>query len=506
MTQANLLSVDELVHELDTGRATVKFILDRFSPLLGQGTDTSRYPADILPVLIEIRDLMASGLLPSQIQEMLEKSQSPLTSPARSSDDIRLSPDALGMIQGLFQEICAHQDRVARAHEKRAEVEERKALAIEKRAEAEEKKAAAMNNIAMALQEMNQLRAVDAQSMEIAGQTARALTMNEAPEADTENGPDVLTDLDSLLDHPDPGSSPMPASGPENGDPGIPDLEPAHRSEPVTTDLDDLSELVDEPGLSPRDLDDLSSLIDTVSSGADTDDLAEPDAPPAMPGLDDLAKLVDEAAVKDPSDVDDLYALVDDHPSGTGREPSSDLDDLSLLLDEGGKETAGAEDIDDLYALVSESSPPPEDDLWSLVDEKGYPSDDAVTDMDDLSLLVETSKTPAPADQPMDDLWSLVEQQNGAGDEHTEPGDDLTALVDSSPEPASLKPDITPEQDMARYKAAVMQIIIELKSSGMSPGETTDRLNTDEVPTLSGKPQWRESAIAKIYGFIDSAT
>ena len=59
---------------------------------------------------------------------------------------------------------------------------------------------------------------------------------------------------------------------------------------------------------------------------------------------------------------------------------------------------------------------------------------------------------------------------------------------------------------MARYKAAVMQIIIELKSSGMSPGETTDRLNKDEVPTLSGKPQWRESAIAKIYGFIDSAT
>ena len=89
--------------------------------------------------------------------------------------------------------------------------------------------------------------------------------------------------------------------------------------------------------------------------------------------------------------------------------------------------------------------------------------------------------------------------------------DDLSALIDpveeNAPEPSqpSLKPDITPEQNLNAYKAAVMKIIIDLKSQGLTPRETTDRLNGDDVPTLSGKPKWAEKAISKIYGYIDSA-
>ena len=105
----------------------------------------------------------------------------------------------------------------------------------------------------------------------------------------------------------------------------------------------------------------------------------------------------------------------------------------------------------------------------------------------------------------MDDLSSLL------GDNNTEqapaPPEENTAAAPSSPQPTqpSLKPDITPEQDLAKYKAAVMKIIIKLKNQGLTAQQTTDRLNNDQVATLSGKPTWRVKAIEKIYGFIDSA-
>jgi uncharacterized protein YlxP (DUF503 family) len=83
-----------------------------------------------------------------------------------------------------------------------------------------------------------------------------------------------------------------------------------------------------------------------------------------------------------------------------------------------------------------------------------------------------------------------------------EPLDDLGALINDTP---SLKPDITPEDNLKEYKAAVMKIILGLKTQNLSAEETTKRLNQDGVQTISGKSQWSEKAISQIYKFIDSA-
>lgn len=583
MTQVNSLGIDAVIKELNLGRATVKFILARFAPFIACDPDGRTFDPKALATVIRIKDMMDDGLLPSQIEAALagdgDLSQAPAHQAEPPHTDVRMSRDALGFIQELFQDIKGHQNRIAQAHEKRAAAEERKAVAIEKRAEAEAKKAEAMNNIAAALQEMSRQRRVDDQTMEIAGQAAQALTLNEieAYPEDSDTGtidigpPDNSVDLDSeladteleeLLDH--------PVLGDVSGEPGDDDL-----------DLGDLSGLLepddepdDEPGtdlapadqnLTGQDLDDLSRLIDTVSeeaaAEADLEDLL--DEPP-LPDLDDLTELMDVSPQDTVLPLDDLSLLVDyqenELDSGDtaalppelddlnllveSEEATGDLDDLSLLVDLDGSTGANevSADLDDLSALVDQGSQDTDvldlDDLSQLVDaapdnlqqdlddlsllvgqEDTSPkgSDTSAGNMDDLSLLVDSS---ASEDSLGDNLWDLVDTEPDAP--AAAPMDDLSALVndgdggtekaagqpeaDISVEDApSLKPEITPEQDLEKYKAAVMKIIIELKESGASVGETTERLNRDQVPTLSGKPQWREKAIEKIYGFIDSA-
>ncbi|WDP88340.1 MAG: hypothetical protein HUN04_00685 [Desulfobacter sp.] len=491
MTQVNPLNVEDLIRELGAGRATVKFILDRFDPWLSSQlvNGDQQYSPSVIPLLARIKDLLSSGMLPSQIEEIIEndlQAREPMgNGDKNTNNDIRMNPEAMSFIQDMVRDIRSQQERIAEAHEKRAVAEERKAAAIEKRAEAEEKKAAAMNNIASALQEMNQMRAIDAQSMEIAGQAAKALTMDgdmgtsvqPEEEWDDDDFEDPLAGLESLLDTPEPEGSDAPSLE------DLPLEEPSFASQPLDDDpaqaspvenMDDLALLVDDPGLSEDDIDDLSSLIDTVSAPEpDTgqlDGLLEGDA--ELPELDNLSLLVDEAVPDKPQedpDLDDLYSLVDQEEN---------LDDLSALID-----------------------PPSETET----DEETGPSP-----MDDLSLLVDL---PEDAAGNLDDLWTLVDKKEdgtsenvaGSGND-TVALDDLSALIDPvSEEQPSLKPDVSPEEDLPKYKAAVMKIIIELKSQGLSANETTDRLNKDQVATLSGKPNWGEKAIEKIYGFIDSA-
>ena len=560
MTQANTLSIDDLIKELDVGRATVKFILKRFSQWLpfDRINGDHLYSPVSIPVMFKIRDLLDAGTLPSQIEEIIEKDptdhapadSNPMESLQTPQEgDIRMSKDALGFIQDLFQDIKGHQSRIASAHEKRAEAEERKAVAIEKRAEAEEKKAAAMNNIATALQEMTRQKAVDSETMAIAGQAAHALTMNDADiqedlvETSDTNGameladlepaeleigdweePDDL-DLEDVFDHPDQ-VEPI-----DLDDIVSDDLEPPYpqSSEELLTEedlnLDDLSLLMEEQGGASDELDDLSTLLDTVSdSEAETDScdlthLLEEDI--SLPELDDLSTLVDEvSAPQDVKDTDDLYSLVDDIfvPDSSSSDISStdtDIDDLFSLVDEVSSEQAAAPypdvDMDNLSQLVDmKPELPPEDldNLSLLVDSPANDTD--ARPLDDLSLIVDA---PASAGEPGDDLWTLVDGDQDAKVQDG-PLDDLSALIDTpsqeeadskAPPQPSLKPDITPEQDLAKYKAAVMKIIIGLKNQGLSAGETTDRLNNDQVTTLSGKPKWAEKAIAKIFGFIDSA-
>jgi DNA-binding transcriptional MerR regulator len=467
MTQVHSLTIDDITNELNLGRATVKFILNRFSTMLPHDRVDGRacYSQDTLSTLIQIKDLMDQGLVPSQIETALADSFDPRKN---QIEDVRMSQDALAFIQNLFQDIKTHQSRIARAHEKRAEAEERKAGAIEKRAEAEEKKAQAMNNIAMALQDMNHQRPNDPQALEIAGHAAQALTMNETESLSQSK--DAI-DLDAGLDDADlSGLFPPPGSGTErNDDTGFDDLE-LDDSEIDDLGLEDLALEIAEPDQSPPAEDDLNRLVDDVSAPGDgLENLL--DDPNPLPDLDEL---VDTDQKVD--DLDDLSSLLEPAETVQAQGEFDKLDDLSALVDTG-------DDLDDLNSLVdlpdnASASAKDLDDLFLLVDQ---PAENSVQDLDDLSILIDNG--PQPGD--MDDLSALM-----ASDAPAEP---------------SLKPDITPEQDMAKYKAAVMKIIMDLKNKGLSAGETTDRLNRDDVPTLSGKPQWREKAIAKIYGFIDSA-
>ncbi|WDP86133.1 MAG: hypothetical protein HUN05_14190 [Desulfobacter sp.] len=232
--------------------------------------------------------------------------------------------------------------------------------------------------------------------------------------------------------------------------------------------------MADENTYLSIDLDDLSILVDTDSDkGLDT--LLDEET--ALPPLDDLSHLIDQTPTEPngQSDMDDLFSLVDNttESSLSLDQEAADLDDLSLLANEPAtneKDTA-SHGMDDLSALVNDINP--------ISNEEGK--------MDDLSQLLDAPSIPPKAPEPLgEDLWTLVEKKS----ETSQP---------------SLKPDINPDQDVNKYKAAVMKIIIELKSNGLSPKEATDRLNKDEVATLSGKPQWGENAIKKIYGFIDSA-
>jgi len=479
MTLANSLSVEDLTNELQIGKATTNFILDRFSPWLDSLSKANHeYSPDVIPLLIRIKELLSSGILPSQIEEILENDIKDSTRPTGETEsqgnDIRMNQEALSFIRDMVSDIRGHQGRIAKAHEKRAVAEERKAIAIEKRAEAEEKKADAMNNIASALQEMNQLRSADTQAMaeqsiELASHAAQALIKNDTPISELDDDfEDPLAGMEELLDQ-------EPAPLPMDED----------TLDEFETDIDDLVQS-GEPGLSEEDIDDLSSLINTVSETEDLSNLLEEEIP--LPEPDDLSLLVDDPALTDAHvshDLDDLSSLIENESH-----TETKMDDLSLLVgtDQAPEPIDEPDDIDDLSALV-DSEPKNE-----VVESGEVP-------LDNLALLVdpETDKDGNIASSG-DDLWSLVDK-----DEDNIPMDDLSALIDQAPAEPSLKPEITPDQDLAKYKAAVMKIIIKLKSQGLNSTETTARLNADDVPTLSGEPQWRETAIDKIYGYIDTA-
>ncbi len=199
---------------------------------------------------------------------------------------------------------------------------------------------------------------------------------------------------------------------------------------------------------------------------------------------DDLTELLDIPLPRS-EEMDDLGDLID--AASCEQNSETDLDDLSLLVNTAQKAEA-AKDLDDLNLLI-----------------KDDPGATISPDLDDLSLLVQPSLT-----DDLDDLSRLISEQNGVDTEHEEIAppkdaalDDLTALVDMS---TSLKPDISRDQDLEKYKAAVMKIIMGLKSEGLSAREVARRLNQDNLDTISKKPEWTVKAISQIYAFIDAAS
>jgi len=484
MSQEKHLSIADITRELNSGPATIKFILKRFNPWLpfdrigGQ----HQYSRNTIPILIKIKESLEAGMLPSEIDQELETSSlanSDTTIDSASdrmeeihfqkmdNEDIRVSRDGLDLIKSLFDDMAIQQNRVACAHEKRAEAEERKAAAIEKRAEAEEKKALAMNNIAAALKEMSHHRASDSQAGQAAIQAAQVLTIDES--AMDESAID-----DSIDDF-------IGETNGEFGDDSNAEIELPHHSEIGQQDDNNLPDsLFDLLETTDIEMDDLSSLIDNEEVLMDNEE---------MLGIDDLAKLLDDP-MSHPDMIDDLSVLIDTVSTDTTSTntvsirdvaETQEMDNLSLLIEQPKENQQTALQMDDLSLLIEPSAANAKEAV-----------DKVPLESDDLSLLIEPdTAAPDSAVGPMaaaDPLDSM---------------DNLTALID---EPPSLKPAVTPKENLKEYKAAVMKIIIALKKEGLSAEESTGRLNHDNVQTISGKPRWSEKAISQIYKFIDSAS
>ncbi len=409
LPRERLLSVHDIIQELDAGTAFTRFILKRFHHRFCVETKEGRprYPEKDLGLMLWISQSLSSGMLPSQIDETLDTEPDlmkmkpdPDSRDAadpffdNNDDKISIGRNGLHLMRSFFSDMGDHQKKIALAHEKRAAAEERKAAAIEKRVAAEEKKAVAMHDIAAALQQMIRQGSQNHALQTVTLEAVKTIQMD-----------------------------------------------------------DDLTRLLDTPLPDADDLDNLDALVDAASSD-----------PPAAP----------------------------DSPSENGPKAHGQQEDQNTQKDFQ-EESRAAEQMDDLRLLISNGP-----DATRPLDNETGP-----LDMDDLSLLVQSSHT-----DNLDDLSLLLDAENGMNNSAAEndpngaPLDDLTALLDAEP---SLKPDIVRDQDLEKYKAAVMKIIMALKSRGLDAQETALQLNKDKVETISGKPEWTVKAISQIYSFIDAA-
>ncbi len=512
MSQIGLISVSHIAEELNAGQATVKFVLKRFKNWIPSEDKNGQsiYPVPVIKTIANIVEKLDMGVLPSDIEKDF-KAGIQSGSPASPADnDIRLSKNGLNLLNDLFKDLGKQQKRIAEAHEKRAVVEERKAVAIEKRAEAEEKKAQAMNNIAAALQEMNRNRnGADTTADHITHQTVSALIEDES-------NFDMPAEDKSQMESPD-NDQPLQTADPVDNlaslitdddiledlvlSEELPEVHEEELDQELTADneetyqlleMDDLSVLISEEKAQNPDiekLDDLTALLDDSAgnfSDSTKDQIrqvsqtnTEPDDSSGSHDLDDLSKLID--SVSD-----------DKTPKDRGEDTAATLDDLSALIDEDGLTNDNTErqpEMDNLSLLIDE----PEDNTSPNAETKV--SSDKI---DDLSLLIEPSsqQVEQAQDQPetnvehLDDLNELIEEP------------EVQSEDDSLPE---VKTKINPDDDIEKYKAEIMQIIIGFKNDGLDAQKTTDILNKNSIKTLSGKPEWSHKAISQIYKFIESA-
>ena len=169
----------------------------------------------------------------------------------------------------------------------------------------------------------------------------------------------------------------------------------------------------------------------------------------------------------------------------------SEIDDLSLLIENKFQSPEGPPDhLDDLSVLIEtdvQSTDIEIDDLTALLDTVPLESD-TNEDMDDLSGLISL------AEAPMDDLSMLIEPVQGP--------QPLLSQKENSKEIRPINMDIYPEDGIEKYKAAIMKVILELKTDGLSAEETTLLLNRNKIRTLSGKPEWSQKAISQIFKFM----
>ena len=227
--------------------------------------------------------------------------------------------------------------------------------------------------------------------------------------------------------------------------------------------------------------------------------LAENETTPEIP-LPDGTK---ETSLENEAKLDNLYSLIDQsqplQAATQGKMADAiEVDDLSRLLEDPKSQPDGLDDLSTLIETVSNRTSPETgrqmDDLSVLIDD--IAPTEMPQELDNLWLLIESPIPEPQAPMETDDLSLLIEPDALA------PMDDLSALIRETP---SLKPDITPEENLKEYKTAIMKTILRLKTEGLSAEESTNRLNQDGVQTITGKSKWSEKAISQIYKFINSA-
>ncbi|MEA2059703.1 MAG: MerR family transcriptional regulator [Thermodesulfobacteriota bacterium] len=208
MSANEFITISDLAKELGVDDSRVRFYLGRFAQYLPDMADKHRetYHKDIITDLMFITEKMHSGHLLSEIEQRLhQKKKSPLKPDGAHSGTEK---EPLNFLAPFLEKIVVQQERIASAHEQRAETEARKARAIEKRADAESRKAAAMNNIASALQHMKHEvfpgspagSLISAAQKAIAHEHIQDQKFEEKYDVSENRGGDDMDDLSLLID------------------------------------------------------------------------------------------------------------------------------------------------------------------------------------------------------------------------------------------------------------------------------------------------------------------
>lgn len=208
MSANEFITISDLAKELGVDDSRVRFYLGRFAQYLPDMADKHRetYHKDIITDLMFITEKMHSGHLLSEIEQRLhQKKKSPLKPDGAHSGTEK---EPLNFLAPFLEKIVVQQERIASAHEQRAETEARKARAIEKRADAESRKAAAMNNIASALQHMKHEvfpgspagSLISAAQKAIAHEHIQDQKFEEKYDVSEDGGGDDMDDLSLLID------------------------------------------------------------------------------------------------------------------------------------------------------------------------------------------------------------------------------------------------------------------------------------------------------------------
>lgn len=334
MSGNKFMKVTEIAEELGVSKITVEFWLKRFNKWLPHivEKDEKYYSEKTFEKLLFIAERMNAGMLPSVIEESLKKNFSEKSDNSLNINNISTNPvenlkktlsdgETAQLLQSFVTSFDSNQERIAKAHERRAKAEERKAIAIEKRAEAEEKKAIAMNNIANALQNMkHEVWPGNTENL-IKSEAAGAILLDEAStdELPIDDSPDISPAVPFRKDHDTLDDLSL-----------LLDPDEINNSETSNTDIND-------------DLDDLSMLLDENEKTATEKDKNENETENNETGNH-------TGNNKPENNIDDLSLLIDDKP-----------DDLSLLIDE--KEKNDQDNMDNLALLIEDETKKIQDNL-----------------------------------------------------------------------------------------------------------------------------------------------